>query len=67
LEIPVPHVKIHEVVPVPPIYGQDTEDKEVADEDKRFRRCHEGAAEDGKTLNYIASPGNVKEMRAHIA
>ena len=40
LGILMPHVKIHEVVAVPAVDGQNAQDEEITDEDEGVRRSH---------------------------
>src|SRR5262249_54108483 len=49
LGILVPHVKIHEVIPVPAIDGQNAEDKEITDEDDCLRGRHSVSKSERRT------------------
>src|SRR5687767_12254851 len=45
----MPHVKIHEVVPMPAVDGQNAQDEEITDEDERVRRSHSVSKAGAKT------------------
>ncbi len=45
----MPHVKIHEVVAVPAVDGQNAQDEEITDEDESVRRSHSVSNADAKT------------------
>ena len=63
--VPVLHVRVDEVVPMPPVAGQNDQNEEVGGENQRFKRSHrtEGPSLNDQSNDYTFGAAKVKDIK----